>query len=240
MFLLLHLYDGVSLADFTDLAGLQAAQEAYANGSFAEVTAQRIADWKTGNLSGGLALYIFLILPMMMIGAGAAKRKWIERPKENWKMWLAVFLVALPAGLAAKLFPLYAGVSLSFQYIQDALGGPVLGIAYMAGLLLLLNSRIASRMLEPLAAMGRMSLTMYLMQSVIGTLIFYPYGLGLYGKISLTTGTWLAICIYAIQVVLAGMWLSRFDRGPAELLWRRLTYGKNQKKRGETDEVHEL
>lgn len=240
LFILIHLYDGVSLADYTNIVGLQTSQEIYSNGSFLEVTVQRIADWKMSNLSGGFILYIFLILPMMMIGAGAAKLKWIEKAKQHWKKWLVIFLIALPAGIAAKLIPLFAGASLSFQYIQDALGGPILGIAYASGLILLMNSPLAARLSEPIAAMGRMSLSMYLMQSIIGTLIFYPYGLGLYGKISLTTGTWLAIFIYIIQVALAGIWLSKFKRGPAEMLWRMLTYGKNMKRRSGTNEINEF
>ncbi|MFS0644865.1 DUF418 domain-containing protein [Siminovitchia sp. 179-K 8D1 HS] len=240
LFILIHLHDGVSLTDYTDIVGLQNSQEIYSSGSYLEVTSQRIADWKMNNLSGGFVLYIFLILPMMMIGAGAAKLKWIEQAKEHWKMWLAIFLIALPAGIAVKLIPFFAGASLSLQYIQDALGGPILGFAYAAGLILLMNSRLAAGVLEPIAAMGRMSLSMYLMQSIVGTLIFYPYGLGLYGKVSLITGTWLAILIYVIQVVLAGIWLSKFKRGPAEMLWRRLTYGKNMKRRSGTNEVNEF
>lgn len=240
LFLILHLSNGVSLADYTNIVALQTSQEAYTNGSYMEVTAQRISDWKTINLSAGFTLYIFLILPMMLIGAGAAKLKWIEKAKEYWRMWLVIFLIALPIGIAIKLLPLIVEPSLSFQYIQDALGGPILGFAYAAGLILLMNARMAGKLLKPFSTIGRMSLSMYLMQSIIGTLIFYPYGLGLYGDISLTTGTWLAVCIYVIQVVLAGLWLTKFQRGPAEMLWRSLTYGKNMKRRGGTNEVNEL
>ena len=65
-----------------------------------------------------------------------------------------------------------------------------------------------------------MSISIYLSQSIIGTLIFYNYGLGLYGKISMATGTWLAIGIFVIQVILAEIWLSKFKYGPVEKLWR--------------------
>ncbi|HEY9581914.1 MAG TPA: DUF418 domain-containing protein, partial [Savagea sp.] len=80
--------------------------------------------------------------------------------------------------------------------------------------------------LQFLAPVGKMSLTIYIMQSVVATLIFNNYGLGLYGKLDLATGTWIAVGIFAIQIIIANLWLSRYDRGPLEALWRKWTYRK--------------
>lgn len=131
------------------------------------------------------------------------------------------------------------GLTVSLQYIQDAIGGPILGMAYIAAIVLIMRNAKVAKLLHPFSSAGRMSITVYIMQSVIGTLIFYHYGLGLYGKISLATGTWLAFAIYIIQVVFAEIWLSKFKQGPIEKFWRFLTYGKKQK-RGAGNEVHEL
>lgn len=226
LFVLMALSNEVSLSDFTDIAGLQQAELVYSSGTFMEITMQRIEDWKANNLSGGFIIYFFLILPMMMIGAGAAKMKWLENAHLQWKKWLIIFLIALPIGLAVKYVPFLAGVSISFQYIQDSIGGPILGIAYIAGIVLIMNSTKTANLLRPLASAGRMSITIYITQTLIGTLIFYHYGLGLYGKVSMMTGTWLAIAIYVVQVILADLWLNRFNQGPIEKLWRLLTYGK--------------
>lgn len=230
LMLLASLADTSSLTDFIDIAGLQQAETVYANGSFFDITKQRFADWSNNNLAGGWLIYFFLILPMMMIGAAASKLEWLETAKTHWKKWLVLLLVALPVGLAFKLLPFAIGLSLSIQYIQDAIGGPILGVAYIAATVLLIRIEWAKKLLQPLAEAGRMSMTIYLTQSIIGTLIFYGYGLGLYGKISLATGTWLAFAIYVIQVVLASAWLSKFRQGPVEMLWRRLTYGQQQAK----------
>jgi uncharacterized protein len=77
-----------------------------------------------------------------------------------------------------------------------------------------------------LAAIGRMALTTYLTQSVVGVLIFYGYGLGLYGRVPYTPMFFLAVTIFALQIVASTWWLQRFQFGPVEWLWRSLTYGR--------------
>jgi uncharacterized protein len=77
-----------------------------------------------------------------------------------------------------------------------------------------------------LAAVGRMALTTYLTQSVVGVLIFYGYGLALYGKVPYTPMFFLAVTIFALQIVASTWWLQRFQFGPVEWLWRSLTYGR--------------
>ncbi|MFD1708023.1 DUF418 domain-containing protein [Siminovitchia sediminis] len=239
LLVLAAMMDTASLSDYIDIMGLKQAEVVYSSGSYWEITAQRIADWKVGNGSGGLIIYLFLILPMMMIGAGAAKMLWLEKAAVQRKKWLIILLISLPVGLAFKMLPFMAGLSMSYQYIQDALGGPILGMAYIAFLVLVMSHSKAANLLNPIGAAGRMSLTIYITQSVIGTLVFYPYGLGLYGKISIVSGNWLAVAIYVIQVILAVLWLSKFEQGPIEKFWRFLTYGKN-KRRGAQHENHEL
>ena len=78
-----------------------------------------------------------------------------------------------------------------------------------------------------MAAAGRMPLTNYLMQSLIGTFIFYGWGLGYWGKVGPAAEFLLAVFIFfALQVPLSIWWLKRFDFGPMEYLWRVLTYGR--------------
>ena len=76
------------------------------------------------------------------------------------------------------------------------------------------------------AAVGRMAFTNYLMQSVICTTIFYSYGLGLYGSLSRPAQMAIVVAVWALQLFYSAFWLGRFRYGPAEWLWRLLTYGK--------------
>jgi uncharacterized protein len=71
-----------------------------------------------------------------------------------------------------------------------------------------------------------MPLTNYLMQTLIATALFYGWGLGLWGKVGPALDLVLAIGIFfAVQVPLSKWWLRRFEMGPMEWLWRKLTYG---------------
>jgi uncharacterized protein len=79
--------------------------------------------------------------------------------------------------------------------------------------------------LSLLAPAGRMALTTYVSQTVIGIALFYGVGLGLRGQVGLVDGTLLAMGIFATQGLIAGLWLQWFQYGPIEWIWRRTTYG---------------
>jgi uncharacterized protein len=73
-----------------------------------------------------------------------------------------------------------------------------------------------------------MALTNYVMQSVICSLLFNGYGFGLYEKVG-AAGLWgITFAIYLCQIPFSGWWLSRFQFGPLEWLWRSLTYKERQ------------
>ena len=99
---------------------------------------------------------------------------------------------------------------------------------YASAIVLLAQRETWKRRLAPLAAVGRMALTNYLLQTLICTSIFLGYGLGFYGTVGPAAGLVLTIVIYAFQVVFSVWWIGRFHFGPAEWLWRTLTYGKLQ------------
>jgi uncharacterized protein len=69
------------------------------------------------------------------------------------------------------------------------------------------------------------STTNYLCQSVILGWIFYGYGLGLFGRLGVTTALAIAVAVYAVQVAISGWRLRRHRYGPIEWLWRSSMYG---------------
>jgi uncharacterized protein len=73
-----------------------------------------------------------------------------------------------------------------------------------------------------------MALSNYLLQSLICTTILYGYGLGWYGSVGRAAGLGLVVLIYVAQIPLSVWWLRNFRFGPAEWLWRSLSYGKRQ------------
>lgn len=77
--------------------------------------------------------------------------------------------------------------------------------------------------LKPLAAMGRMALTMYLLQTVFGLLIFYNFGLGWFDKTSPAQNVLLTIVVLYLQLKFSQIWMRHFNQGPIEWLWKGLT-----------------
>ncbi|MDD3643696.1 MAG: DUF418 domain-containing protein, partial [Candidatus Krumholzibacteria bacterium] len=84
------------------------------------------------------------------------------------------------------------------------------------------------RLSGALAAAGRMALTNYLAQAVICVLLFYGDGLALYGSVERIWHPPIIVAVWAVQLLWSPLWLRRFRFGPAEWLWRSLTYGKAQ------------
>lgn len=77
-----------------------------------------------------------------------------------------------------------------------------------------------------MSAPGRMALTNYISQSVIGMLLFYGIGLGLGASIGLAVTELVALGVFAFQIMFSLAWLSVFRFGPLGWIWRMLTYGR--------------
>jgi uncharacterized protein len=100
-----------------------------------------------------------------------------------------------------------------------------LTFTYVSAVLLLLAywPRLSNR-LTWVGNAGRMALTNYLLQIAALDLLFSGYAIGL-GQIRPAKGFALALACFAAEVLLSTVWLARFQFGPAEWLWRALTYG---------------
>ncbi len=103
-------------------------------------------------------------------------------------------------------------------------------LAYASGLALLFVNPRWTQAVRALAPLGQMALTWYLLQTLFGIWLFYGFmpGPHLMGKIG---PAWIAVVWvvgYAMQVGLAHAWMRRFRFGPAEWLWRTLTYWQVQ------------
>lgn len=101
-----------------------------------------------------------------------------------------------------------------------------LGFAYVAGICLLWIHHPKWKIFSLFAAPGRMALTNYIGQSVIGMFLFYGIGLGWGAGTGLTQTECIVIAVFLLQILFSHLWLSAFRFGPLEWIWRMLTYGK--------------
>lgn len=112
--------------------------------------------------------------------------------------------------------------------IWNYVGSILVAFGHIALVMLIVRNNVWPRLMARFTAVGRMALTNYLMHSVILTTIFYGYGFGLYGEIPRLAQMGFVAAMLAMQLWLSPIWLHHYRFGPAEWLWRSLTYLKAQ------------
>ena len=164
-----------------------------------------MALFKAGFLSGRAPAWVYVLF--LLLGAGAISAIGCQA-LINWRAGMT-FSQLHEGGLAAN-----AALSL-------------FGSLGYAALFVLLVKAGARFLTEPLAAVGRMAFTNYIAQSLIMTTIFQGgRGFGLFGEIDRPTLMAIVLAVWALQLIWSPLWLSRFQMGPLEWVWRRLSYGK--------------
>ena len=200
------------------------------------------------------------ILGMFLLGFYAGRRGVLQNVADNIgfirkMMWTALVIGGAGLGwgfVLRRLAILTPGDADWLQEVFSFLESPIitlitklyyrpaLAIFYGCALILLLHHRFWLKLLRPFASAGRMALSNYLMQSLVATILFYEFGLALYGKIGFAKGESLAAIVYILQIPLSIWWLNHFRFGPMEWAWRSLTYGKLQPFRIKSFSMKEL
>lgn len=142
-----------------------------------------------------------------------------------------VTVIGLAAGLPLSL--LYAWSCMNGHPLGNAVHTAIytvsvypLGLAYMCGMCLIYLRHKDLAVWRRLAYPGRMALTNYIGQSVIGALLFYGIGLGLGASFGLVQTELVVAGVYLFQTAFSRVWLRFFRFGPLEWIWRMLTYGR--------------
>ncbi|HNX05316.1 MAG TPA: DUF418 domain-containing protein [Opitutales bacterium] len=182
--------------------------------------------WESGRM--------FHIPGLFLLGMLAARRKvFTETSSRKWAV-AAVLSVATFGGLlvARQGMETVAG-SESLHKLATGTLGSYSDVAFMvflvAGFILLWRVRIGERLFRVLVPYGRMSLTNYLSQALIGTFVYYQYGLGLHHYCGGTLSIMVGAVLLAAQVAFSHWWLARHAQGPLETLWRKLMWLDRQK-----------
>jgi uncharacterized protein len=212
-------------------AHIAAATRAYANGGLREVLAFRVHE-----LPPILALDLSALprtLGLFALGAWVWRAEIFQHPEKQRLLLVVTAIVGLT--LAGGVTVMTSGVFLEAPRGLGAWGGVldgfsviVLALGYGAAFLLLYQQQLARRLFAPLAPLGRMALTNYLTQSVVFGIVFYGYGFGQFGKMSVASATLLGVATYLAQALISAAWLRRFRFGPVEWIWRVATYGSWQ------------
>jgi uncharacterized protein len=199
-------------------------------------------EWRNWQASGWAYRYSYIIdsnripkvLGMFLFGLYAG-RKMIYTNLEQYRFLFKRlrkwgFIIGIPCSIAMAFFeiddkgiPNKMGLLDTFFYAVSVVP---LSLAYVSAICLFWIKTKGNNKWKVLAPVGRMALTNYLMQTILGIIIFYGVGFGLGGNIGPSLFIPIAIGIYILQIIYSNWWFRHFNYGPVEWIWRQLTYWK--------------
>ncbi len=208
----------------------------YTTGSFSSILIFRLA-YEIPYVFISFLLWIPMVMSFFLCGLYMGKLKVFKDIAGHIHFFKKICFIGLPIGFVILwiLVLLESGIWAVHPIIKSTLmpsanfaASIFLFSGYISIIILALRKDIIKKIMSPIASVGRMALTNYLSQTIICMVIFYGFGFGWFGQISLTRGVLLTIIIYAVQVILSHLWLKIFQYGPLEWLWRILTYKQVQ------------
>jgi uncharacterized protein len=199
-------------------------------------------EWRNWQESGWAYRYSYIldsnripkVLGMFLIGFYAG-RKMMYLNLENYislfkKLRLWGLIIGIPAAIACTYFEIFQkgipnpiGLGHTFFY---AISVVPLCLVYTSIICLRWIKKNGNSKLKVLAPLGRMALTNYLMQTIIGITLYYGVGFGFGGNIGPAVFVPIGLAVYALQIAYSNWWFNYFNYGPMEWLWRQLTYWK--------------
>ena len=206
------------------------AEIAQRTGSFLALMSWSAAEYTIMLLTFIPMLLVWDALVFMCIGM-ALYRYQVLQGAHSDRFYLFTAIAGFGVGLTINAYEIYLMIASDFDILETfpffkptyQLGRLGVALGWL-GVLILGMRRF--RIGRKLAAVGRMALTNYLMQSLICLFIFSGIGFGLLGELRRTELYIVVLLIWAFQLWLSPWWLARFRYGPAEWLWRALTHGK--------------
>ena len=205
-------------------SGLGGLESALATGTVAEASLARLEALPTVLFS-----VFFIQGPMafaaFVLGLRASRRRLLANPEANIVLWrklsrwgwgIGLPLQAIAAGMqvgaiaAGNAFSPAGAAGLALGFAT----APILTAGYIGSIALVLARR--PRFLSVMAPAGRMSLTVYIGESALLSLVFSAYGLGYFGQWSAFPVVMTAIASWAVLSVFAWLWMKRFSQGPLE------------------------
>ena len=178
--------------------------------------------------SAGVFMLIAMILapimyaPLFLLGIGLAKINAFTKMDQEQK-WYRTLSFFVPVGLALKASSIYLGEENGFSMTLSLFGANLLAVGYIALYAMIYHSTAIQKIAPYIESVGKLSLTNYIMQSVICTTIFYGYGLSLFNKLAVWQGVLLGLVIYTLQAIISRWYLQFAKRGPLEYVLRMWT-----------------
>lgn len=203
-------------------------------GAYWPIVSEKLSEWYTP--LGAVLQSIAETLPLMMIGMAMKKNGFItgEWDRPIYILWARKLV---PGGLIASAALAGYLVAVDYDLIDSlavflawsAIPRLMLTVGYAALLILLIGRISHQKFIKRVAATGQAAFTNYLGTSILMTTLFYGYGFGLFGHVSRIALWPVVFAMWALMLLWAQPWLTRYRYGPLEWLWRSLARGDLQR-----------
>jgi uncharacterized protein len=207
---------------------VESANDIYSRGTLAQVIAHSHSELKA--ILSLHALVFPRTLALFLLGV-CIWRSGLPQNLPNYRRGLCIFgLAATALGISLMLAVaknVFSNAPLFGAYMTN-LAPTVQALGYAALISVAVQLPYLGRVLRVFAPLGRMAFTNYIVQSLVFACIFFGYGLGQFGRMSVSAALVLGISVYVAQMIASALWLHWFRFGPLEWLWRSLMYGRKQ------------
>jgi len=169
------------------------------------------------------------VLGLFFLGCWSVRSGILTEPRRHVRLLRRLAWWLIPAGLVisgVNMLPMLGarpGGAAGAMITASAIAAPVLAGGYISALALYFSGA-RGWLSSLLGAAGRLALTNYLLSGAIGTWVFYGYGLGALNSFGITELTLFGIGLFLALALASRAWLRFASHGPAEMLWRRLSY----------------
>ncbi len=174
------------------------------------------------------------VLPMMLLGIALFKLN-IITAKRKMRTYLLLIFAGYGIGLPINYYETTTLLNNNFSseaffdtFLTYPFGRIAMAMGHIGVIMIFCKLNILGFLKRSLAAVGRMALTNYIMQSVICVIIFTGVGFSLFGQLQRYELYYVVAGIWLFQLIISPLWLRYFKFGPLEWLWRTLTYNKLQ------------
>lgn len=207
-----------------------AAFEMQSGGTFAGTTVVNLWEGQLASLAWAWDHgRVFQTASLFILGMLIGREGWLLENKLN--NWIRVLLIALVAffplhGLSAMI-PDYVtnrNISVPLLLIVNSLANFSFMLILVSSILYLYYRTSSKDLLEKIIPYGRMSMTCYVTQSIIGSMLFYNWGFGLHAYLGITASFLVGVGLFFIQYGFCRWWIGRHSHGPLEYAWKRATW----------------
>ncbi|MCD8852232.1 DUF418 domain-containing protein [Staphylococcus xylosus] len=164
-------------------------------------------------------------LPYILLGIAAQKLKLVKKIQLRKQSAIKWGIICLITGYIVKI-PFALDFSNSAYQNINIVGGPIVAAGYILIFIAMYQSAHLAKVLKVFTYPGKLSLSVYLTQSIVLSIVFLGIGGGLYNQLSLYQSYTIALLVYGLQLAGCYFYLKYFKMGPFEWIWRKVTYLK--------------